>query len=357
MAAHKVLCSQVIKGELTSTLYDRSEKKPPIFAMNRLVNSTTYPAVMRCYGFNIKFELENETMTILLVHFGNEYGALSMKYFAWLICVSNGLLTILTLAGNASVLAKLTRNRRHRKLTNILRLHLAMVDLSVGLFVQLARAVLVTAPLLGELDTCTDKVQTMFEGFQMFLCMASFHGLCMITIERHVTIKHCMRYQVIITKPRIILTLLFSWVLSAIFGAGMFFTPQTVQYALSLHIILSCLVLLFMNTQMLKVANAHKTTICLQQSIAYCNERRLIKQRLNTCKPIAVVVCTIVLCYIPQSLVCFLSPAKLCGFDTTVQAMEPWTTTLFVAASSLNPFIYTRTKITRDVHLHVSERK
>ncbi|XP_076823415.1 uncharacterized protein LOC143469559 [Clavelina lepadiformis] len=128
------------------------------------------------------------------------------------ICV--GLIIIL---GNLLVVVVIYRYpSRNFTALNWLLCHLATADLAIGLTVfwwfGIAEILLIPFPL---------QQKVIFYGFSIVCVIASFEGLLMIAVDRYLLILHQRSYRTILTKKRLILSLVIMWVVPmAILVAG-----------------------------------------------------------------------------------------------------------------------------------------
>lgn len=122
------------------------------------------------------------------------------------------LLSILTLLGNSLVCLAIWRFRNLRNLTNYLVCSLACADLLVPLLrvIYVVISVFAGEWLFGE-TWC--GISSMCG---VLLCGASILHLCVITIERLVAIKWPLSYNIMVTRNRIVISLVYIWIQSII---------------------------------------------------------------------------------------------------------------------------------------------
>lgn len=251
------------------------------------------------------------------------------------------LLGAITIFYNVKILARVTGHRRKWKCSKIALLNLAVADVMVGFVILPSWAFLLGAALLGETRLCQPAVQMPFRSLQVFLSAASFHGVVIVTIERYISVMYCMKCSVIMTRKRMVKATLAAWFVSSSLGAAVFLaSSRAVQLVLSIHTISICFILVALNIKIHLIAQAQRTRICLQRRSVHCAERRPFKKHLKIHKSVVMVITAITLCYVPRFLI---SLTSFVGIGWLAKLFQPWSSTLFFAASSLNPFVYFKT--------------
>lgn len=291
-----------------------------------------------CFGSQVVLGMDkDEALTARRPAEFHKYSILSYS-LAWVNCGLNVFLGAITVFYNAKILAKVIGHRRKWKCPKIALLNLAVADVMVGFVVLPSCAFLLAATLLGDARICHSAVQMLFRSLRTFLSAASFHGVVIVTIERYISVIHCMKCTVIMTKGRMVRATLTAWFVSSSFGVAVLFAaPGAAQLVLSIHIIAVCFILAALNVKMHLVAKAQRTQICLQRRSVRRAERHPIKKHLKIHKSVVMVITTITLCYVPCSLITLIS---FMGGSQLEDLFQPWLTTLFFASSSLNPFVY-----------------
>lgn len=294
-----------------------------------------------CFGSQVVLEMDkDETSTVQRPAEFHKNSILSYS-LAWVNCAFNVFLGAITIFYNAQILTKATGHRRKWKCSKIALLNLAVADVMVGFLVLPSCAFLLAATLLGEARVCQPAVQLLFRSLRTFLSAASFHSVVIVTIERYISVIYCMKCTVIMTKARMVRATLIAWFVSSSFGmAVLFVAPRPAQLVLSIHIISVCFILAALNVKMHLVAKAQRIRICLQRRSVRHTERLPIKKHLNIHKSVVIVITTITLCYVLPSIIGLIS---FVGVSQLADLFQPWSTTLFFASSSLNPFVYFKT--------------
>lgn len=291
------------------------------FTLN-MANETKIISVT-CLGF----EMKNR-------HVLGFHGILSYT-LAWANCGLNILLAGIAVFYNIKILVDFRKHRRKWSFSNMLLFNLSITDAVVGLVILPSRTLLFGAALLGETAACEHLLLILFESIRSTVSTASFHAVFMVSFERYVSVVHCMKCTVIMTKTRTVSAILLGWLLSSALGLLTLFTPRAVQLVLSVHIFCGCLTLGALNLKMHMVAKSQRTKIYLQRLSV--RRQDPVKKYLKTQKPVAMVITAITLCYFPQAVISFIA---FITNSSSLDSLQLWSATLFFAASSLNPFVY-----------------
>ena len=257
---------------------------------------------------------------------------------AWTNAGFNMLLSGIAIFCNIKILVNFSsKYTRKGNFTNVLLFNLAIADVLVGLFILPSRMVILGATLFGEPGVCLNTIQNLFEILQNIFSTASFDAVLMVTIEKYISVVHCMKYTVVITKTRMMAAALSGWVFSITLGLFTLFTPQVVQLVLSVHITWVCFTLGALNLHLYLVAKSQRTKIYLQRLSVRRQETHPVKKYLKTHRSVSMVIAMITICYFPQVVISFIF---FIGNNTSISTFHLWSATLFLAASSINPFVY-----------------
>ena len=293
-----------------------------------MVNATNATSAT-CFGFQMEKRCAFDQF--------NKHGTLTYT-LAWTNVGFNMLLSGIAVFCNIKILVNFS-NKQTRKgnFTNILLFNLAMADVLVGLFILPSRVLLLGATLLGQPGACHNAIQNLFEILQNTFSTTSFHAILMVTIEKYISVVHCMKYTVVITKARMVTAALSGWFLSSTFGLLTLFTPRVVQLILFFHITWVCFTLAALNLHLFLVAKSQRTKIYLQRLSVRCQETHPVKKYLKAHKSVSMATAMITLCYFPQAVISFIF---FVGNNPSISPFHLWSATLFLAASSLNPFVH-----------------
>ena len=150
-------------------------------------------------------------------------------------CVLNATLMLISILGNALVLAAIIRTPSIRSTPHMIMLcSLAVSDFLVGL---IAQPVYITHHLTeGRLIWTLHAVKQI--GFS--LCGVSLLTMTVLTVDRFLALHCHMRYATLVTESRVKYTLIIIW-LSTSFAAGLYFLNERVHSFLSGAVTIICL--------------------------------------------------------------------------------------------------------------------
>ena len=290
-----------------------------------MINERNTSSSSACLGFDGK---------LLCYHDLHKYDALWCA-LAWTNTGLNVLLAIIAVFYNTKILVDFSKCRRRLKNSNMLLFNLAMADVFVGLVILPSRALLLGSFLLKKTSTCQNALQILFKSLQRTLSMASLHAVLMTTIERYISIEYCMKYTVIITRTRMVAVISSAWFLSSILGLLILFKPQIAQLVLAVHVICICFTLGAINLKMHMVAKSQSRKIYLQRLSV--RGTCPVKKHLKTHKSVAMVITAMTLCYFPYAVISLISIIRN---TASLDSLQLYSSTSFLAASSLNSFVY-----------------
>ena len=246
-------------------------------------------------------------------------------------CVLNAPLMLISILGNALILAAIIRTPSIRSTSMIMLCSLAVTDLLVGLIAQPIYIVLRFTK-----DRFVDRVWSMIGPS---LCGVSLMTITAITVDRFLALHYHMRYATLVTKSRVKYTLVIIWLISFLVSGFDFWSPR-MQYFFSSVVIILCLITsAFMYVRIFLIVRRHQLQIHAQQQAVQSssaennlNMARLKRSAMNT----FVFYIALIICYIP--LYVALTLAGISG--KTWQTDWDFVLTAVFMNSSINPFLY-----------------
>ena len=207
-------------------------------------------------------------------------------------CVLNALLMLISILGNALVLAAIIRTPSIRSTPHMIMLcSLAVSDFLVGLIVQ---PIYITYQLTEDRSMLNAGKQL---GFS--LCGVSLLTMTVLTVDRFLALHYHMRYSTLVTESRVKYTLITIWLIS-FFAAGLYFLKERVHSLLSGVVTIACLLTCtFCYLRIYRIVRRHQIQIHAQQlAVAEnnLNVTRLKRSALNT----FVFFITMTVCYFPM---------------------------------------------------------
>ncbi|XP_022804420.1 adrenocorticotropic hormone receptor-like [Stylophora pistillata] len=261
------------------------------------------------------------------------------RLFIILNSTVNIILMIVSILANSLVIAAVWKTPSLRYPSILFLCGLSLSDVFVGLIVE---PFYVTVELLKihgypKGDNC--RLETGFLVLSFVFCGVSFGNVTLTSMDRYLAIHYPLRYDTIVTIPRVYILIISCWVLST-FCSGLLLWNRVIFVFL---VTVSCAVFLMMSTvihvKIYRIVRHHRSVIQAQEQAihstnAELNMARFKKSAINT----FLVYYFLMLCYLPFAVACSL----LILTDEKTDSPILWrvaTTTVYVN-SALNPFLY-----------------
>ena len=247
-------------------------------------------------------------------------------------CILNVPLMLISILGNALVLAAIIRTPAIRSPSVMMLCSLAVSDLLVGLIAQ----PLFIADELIKVNHVLYRASAMI-GFA--ICGVSLATITVVSIDRFLALRYHMRYATLMTKSRVTCILVSIWFMNFICSGFHFW--DILAYHLMLAVVTGiCLIISALcYIRIYLILRQHQSQIhALRQAVQCCftrnntNMTRLKKSAINT----FVFFIFMVACYFPSYVL-----LTLFGLGYKDWATE-WTisTTIVFMNSSINPMLY-----------------
>ena len=209
-------------------------------------------------------------------------------------CVLNALLMLISILGNALVLAAIIRTPSIRSTPHMIMLcSLAVSDFLVGLIVQ---PIYITCQLTEDRSMLNAGKQL---GFS--LCGVSLLTMTVLTVDRFLALHYHMRYATLVTDSRVKYTIIIMWLIS-FFAAGLNFLNERVHSFLSGVVAIACLLTCtFCYLRIYRIVRRHQIQIHAHQLAVAENNlniTRLKRSALNT----FVLYIVLIICYFPWNV-------------------------------------------------------
>ena len=247
-------------------------------------------------------------------------------------CVVNAPLMLISILGNALVLAAIIRTPSIRSTPHIIMLcSLALSDFLVGLIAQ---------PIyIAERLTKDRFVYSVAVMLGYSLCGVSFWTITTITVDRFLALHYHMRYATLVTESRVKYTLITIWCINLLGSAFNFSNTRVHSLVTGIIAILCLLISTFFYIRIYCTVRRHQLQIHIQQQAMQSsnsgnnfNIARLKKSVLNT----FVFYTTLILCYLPLYVLLTLYGLSIKDW----QAESQFAYTAVFMNSSINPFLY-----------------
>jgi len=246
-------------------------------------------------------------------------------------CVLNAPLMLISILGNALVLAAIIRTPSIRSTHMIMLCSLAVSDFLVGL---VAQPIYIAEQLTGDKNAL--KVSVMM-GYS--LCGVSFLTITAITVDRFLALHYHMRYATLVTESRVKYTLIIIWLVCFI-GSGLDFWSESLHRFTVGAAIITCLIICaFSYIRIYRIVRRHQLQILAQQQATQScdaennlNITRLRRSAMNT----FVFYIALIICYLPIYVLLTLLGLSIKDWQTE------WifSHTAVFLNSSINPLLY-----------------
>ena len=284
-----------------------------------------------------KFCTYNLNELVQLVNFQEEF----MVTF----CVLNLTFFFVASLGNLLVIRVLWKASSIPHAVRKLFLNLAISDLAAGMFSQPTFGVIIAVMLkmasTGDykLESFCPTILNVFNFFFFSLPCASFLNVTVIAVDRHLAILLHLRYHELVTSQRVIIALVFVWLISAVLASmPMYISLPKGNDLLTASIgFVGVLLTTVAYIRIYKVVRYHRNQIQSQLKVHNFQAVELLRQKKSAYN--AVIVYIVFLgCYLPL----FISLIFLISDDLQISyfAARHASQFLVLLNSSLNPLIY-----------------
>ena len=211
-------------------------------------------------------------------------------------CVLNAPLMLISILGNALVLAAIVRTPSLRSTHMIMLCSLAVSDFLVGVIAQ---------PLYIAEQLTKDHLAhhiSVIMGYS--LCGVSFLTITAITVDRFLALHYHMRYATLVTQSRVKYTLMIIWLISFLGSEFNFWNTHVHSLMMGIMAIICLLIATFSYIRIYRIVRRHQLQlhVQLQQRALQSsntgnnfNITRLKKSALNT----FIFYIALIVCYLP----------------------------------------------------------
>ena len=250
-------------------------------------------------------------------------------------CVLNAPLMLISILGNALVLAAIIRTPSIRSTNMIMLCSLAVSDFLVGLIAQ----PLYIGNLLMKQRYVYRHVSVMV-GYS--LCVVSLLTITAInvTVDRFLALHYHMRYATYVTESRVKCTLVIIWLISFLVSGFQLWNEQVYNILIGVLIVMCLIISTVSYIRIYRIVRRHQLQINAQQQAVQSfdaeknlNITRLKRSALNT----FVFYIVLIVCYFPMYVLSIRY-----GTSNKVRTETEWTLVfaLVFSNSSINPFLY-----------------
>ena len=248
-------------------------------------------------------------------------------------CALNAPLMLISILGNALVLAAITRTPSIRSTSMIMLCSLAVSDLLVGVIAQ---------PLFIANELTRSKnvfVYNLLQIIGVSLCEVSLCTMTAITVDRFMALHFHMRYASLVTKPRVKCTVVIIWFSNCVLQSFRPLNERALSVVTAVVIVICLSTSTFCYAKIYRIVRRHQLQIHAQQqalqSSSSGNGLNIARMRRGAMSTFIFYI-ALILCYFPIYV--------LMGFSG--QIYKNWKSEMkFVATvvfmnSSINPLLY-----------------
>ncbi|XP_078375817.1 melanocyte-stimulating hormone receptor-like [Oculina patagonica] len=263
------------------------------------------------------------------------------NYIVILICIVINLVTCpVTIVMNVLVIVAVKTRQGLQRMSNILLAYLASTDLLVGVVSQ---PLLITALIFLMTDSFIAycNVYNAVTLSTNLSVITSVFLLALISIDRYVAMKHVLRYESIVTKSRITVAVVCSWLtVTAYIIYAYLVTGKTQFFALSLMVAGNLSVIAYCHISVYAISRRHRRQIISQQ-ISQAATAKFLEQK-KAWKTTTIIIGVVCLSFLP-GLVNNVSRIFISGgiFENRNHSLFiPVFFTCMMLNSLFNPMIY-----------------
>ena len=246
-------------------------------------------------------------------------------------CVLNAPLILISILGNALVLATIIRTSSIRSASMIMLCSLAVSDLLVGFLAQ---------PIYIAIQLTKDRsVYPVWIMIGSSLSKVSFMTITAVTVDRFLALHYHMRYTTLVTKSRVKYTLVIIWLISFLISGFDFWNMHVHSLLVGVGTIICLIISTFSYFRIYLIVRRHQLQIHAQQQAVQSsnaennlNMARLKRSAMNT----FVFYIALVICYFPIYIIFTLHGIS----DKHWRPEWEFASTLVFSNSSINPFLY-----------------
>ena len=243
-------------------------------------------------------------------------------------CILNAPLMLISILGNALVLAAIIRTPSIRSTPHMIMLcSLAVSDLLVGLIAQ---------PIYIAQQLTKDRyVNYVWKIIGPFLCGVSLLTITAITVDRFLALHYHMRYATLVTESRVKYLIIIIWSISLLVPFFYFWKISVQIFLIGVFIVICLIISTFSYIRIYRIVRRHQLHINAQQQAVELSDAennlnitRLKRSAMNT----FVLYIVLIICYFPVYIVSSVSKDWKIGWK--------FSSTLVFSNSCINPFLY-----------------
>ena len=262
------------------------------------------------------------------------------------LCVINALSAIIGTLCNVFIIVAVLRTSSLHTPSIIVVSSLAFSDMLVGILVQPSLVTMNVGGILGD-NSVYCKAGTAFQFTAVLFSGNSFFVLTLVSAERLTAMHFHLRYSTIATSRKILLLIVFLWVVSLVIAIlRVFVLERDVSTKMFLIVLLTnMLISLLIHLKLIRIINKHKANIRTQVQVA-CAVSQRAERGSSVCSSqgqksvwtVIFITGLIYVCFLPFLTVVVIE--YFIGFTTLLGSLYFITETIIFVNSTLNPLIF-----------------
>lgn len=260
----------------------------------------------------------------------------------WIVnCAINVLLSYTAITLNTITILALRKTSLSSPLKTLL-LSLAVSDLGVGLLVQPLYVATLVMESEGNFSASYNFVLKSCDMIVVFLCVASFLGVMALSVDRFLAIHLHLRYQAIVTHKRVVASVVFIWVVSAVISQTAIHIRQVTVLVFGTISVICLISSAFFYYKIYVTVQRHTNQIQVLQLQPRQGDNEMVEYTTRL-KKAAIgtfyVYLVFLICNLPNTCI-LLIPSNLVQQSADLETILLLAETLVFLNSSLNPLIY-----------------
>ena len=173
----------------------------------------------------------------------------------------NIILMIVSIIANSLVIAAVWKTPSLRYPSNLFLCNLALSDVIVGLIVEPFYLTVELLKMHGypKGDDCT--LETAFSVIAFLVCGVSFGNVTLVSMDRYMAIHYPLRYDTIVTIPRVYILIISCWVLSAFFSSILLWNIVIFLYLVTVVCAILLIMSTFIHIKIYRIVRRHRSVI------------------------------------------------------------------------------------------------
>ena len=259
------------------------------------------------------------------------------RLFIVLNSTVNTILMILSILGNSVVITAVWKTPSLRYPSILLLCGLALSDIAVGSIVEPLFIAVELLKMYGyPKGDC--RLETTFFIIAFVLCGVSFANVTLTSLDRYLAIQFPLRYDTIVTIPRVYALIILCWVGSTFCATLLLWNTTVFSYAVAVAMAVFISTCSTIYIKIYRVVLRHRNEIQAQEQAVYVTNELNMARLKKCCINSFFVYYFLLLCYLPLFIAWILSIVS----ENDINSPVLWklANTAAYLNSALNPFLY-----------------